>query len=163
MNILGIGDHISCGSALLRDGVVTSVINDERLVREKMVFGVPRQSIARVLEESSLKPAGIDRVAIATKRQHLINRYVDFRNGWFGLDRGSVKQLIFDVASVLSLAMDYFPFLTRLYYLVRTPFYAHRRRTLKRILREEFGIRAPIEFVDHHLLSRHVCILFKWL
>jgi carbamoyltransferase len=42
------------------------------------------------------------------------------------------------------------PFLPRFYYLLREPFYAHRRRMLHRILRHEFGIGAPIEFVDHH-------------
>ena len=83
MNILGIGDHVSCGSAMLQDGVFTSVIIDERLVREKMVFGVPRQSIAAVLEQRGLTARDVDRVAIATQNQHLINRYVDFRGGWF--------------------------------------------------------------------------------
>ena len=42
MQILGIGDHVSCGSALIRDGEVIAAITDERLVREKMVFGIPR-------------------------------------------------------------------------------------------------------------------------
>ena len=92
----------------------------------------------------------VDRVAIATVNQHLINQYTDFREGWFGLDRGAVKQAIFDVASRLSRAMPYLPFLPRLYYLLREPFYAHRRRMLRRILRHEFGISAPVEFVDHH-------------
>ncbi|GIX49601.1 MAG: carbamoyltransferase [Candidatus Tectimicrobiota bacterium] len=150
MNILGLGDHVSCGSAILRDGVFTAVVTDERLVREKMVFGVPRLSIAKVMELSGLGPQDIDRVAIATINQHLINRYVDFRGGWFGLDRGRVKQTIFDVASVLSRAVPYAPFLPRLYYLVRQPFYAHRRRMLRHILRHEFGIQAPVVFIDHH-------------
>jgi carbamoyltransferase len=56
MNILGLGDHVSCGSALLQDGTFSSVIIDERLIREKMAFGVPRQSIAKVLEESGVSP-----------------------------------------------------------------------------------------------------------
>jgi predicted NodU family carbamoyl transferase len=57
MNILGLGDHVSCGSALLQDGTFSSVIIDERLIREKMAFGVPRQSIAKVLEESEDNPS----------------------------------------------------------------------------------------------------------
>jgi len=82
MNILGLGDHVSCGSALLQDGTFSSVIIDERLIREKMAFGVPRQSIAKVLEESGVQPHEVDRVAIATVNQHLINHYVDFRDEW---------------------------------------------------------------------------------
>jgi carbamoyltransferase len=150
MNILGIGDHVSCGSALLQDGIFSSVIIDERLVREKMVFGVPRQSIAAVLEQGGLAARDIDRVAVATQNQHLINHYVDFRDGWFGLKRGVLKQTLFDVASVLSWTLPYLPFLPNLYYLIRQPFYTHRRRMLQQILREEFGIEAPVEFVDHH-------------
>lgn len=150
MNILGLGDHVSCGSALLQDGTFSSVIIDERLIREKMAFGVPRQSIAKVLEESGVQPHEVDRVAIATVNQHLINHYVDFRDGWFGLQRGAVKQVIFDVASNLSRAVPYLPFLPRLYYLTRQPFYRQRRRMLPHILRQEFDIAAPVEFVDHH-------------
>ena len=48
MRVLGIGDHVSCGSALVEDGRLVSAITDERLVREKMVFGVPRESIKTV-------------------------------------------------------------------------------------------------------------------
>ena len=40
MRIIGVGDHVSCGSALIEDGKVIAAITDERLVREKMVFGV---------------------------------------------------------------------------------------------------------------------------
>ncbi len=150
MNILGIGDHVSCGSALLQDGVFTSVIIDERLVREKMVFGVPRRSIAAVLQQVGIAPHEVDRVTVATQNQHLINDYVDFRGGWFGLKRGAAKQLIFDVASQLSRTMPYLPFLPQIYYLLRQPFYAKRRRILQYILQEEFGIQAPVTFVDHH-------------
>lgn len=41
MQILGIADHVNCGSALVKDGKVIAAINDERLVREKMVLGFP--------------------------------------------------------------------------------------------------------------------------
>lgn len=150
MKILGIGDHISCGSALLEDGVVVSAITDERLIREKMAFGVPRSSIARILKENCLSPGHIDLITVATRNQHLIDGYVDFRNGWFGLERGKAKQLIFDVASRVSRFKSKWPFLPHLYYLVRQPFYRHRRQALERILRREFGLQAPLQFVDHH-------------
>ena len=50
MLLLGLGDHVDCGSALLDDGKLVAAINDERLVREKMVFGIPRESIRAVLD-----------------------------------------------------------------------------------------------------------------
>ena len=127
MNVLGIGDHVSCGGAILRDGVFSSVVIDEGWSGREMVFGVPRQGIAKNLELSG-----------------------DFREGWFGLQRGKVKQIIFDTASKVAPGMRFMPWLPHAYYLVREPFFAQRRQAWRRILREEFGIGAPVEFIDHH-------------
>ena len=49
MRILGISDHYLSGAALIRDGRVISAVNEERLVRKKMVMGFPRKSIEAVL------------------------------------------------------------------------------------------------------------------
>ena len=93
---------MSCGSALVEDGKLVAAITDERLVREKMVFGVPRESVKKILEMEKISPSGVDAIAVATTRQHLINGYVDFKNGWFGLQRGKYKQYLFDMASEVS-------------------------------------------------------------
>ena len=140
MRVLGIGDHVSCGSALVEDGKLISAITDERLVREKMVFGVPRESIKAILDYHGLQPGDIDAVAIATKNQHLIDEYVDFKDGWFGLKRGKFKQALFEVASNVSKIRQTFPFIDKFYYAMRQPAFAKRRRELRRILSEEFGI-----------------------
>ena len=150
MQILGIGDHISCGSALVRDGKLIAAINDERIVREKMVFGVPRESIKAIMKLHGLSPADIDAVAVATTNQHLINEYVDFRGGWFGLERSRFKQTLFEVASGVSKYRAHVPFLDGTYYLLRQPAFARRRRELKTLLREEFGLACPVHFLDHH-------------
>jgi carbamoyltransferase len=42
------------------------------------------------------------------------------------------------------------PWLESLYYLARKPAYAHRRKTLRKILHDEIGIQAPVDFIDHH-------------
>ncbi len=150
MYILGIGDHIDCGTALLEDGRITAAINDERLVREKMVFGVPRESIKAILNYAGVRPDQIAMVAIGTRNQHLVPEYTDFRGGWFGLKRGPAKQFLFEAGSKLAPYHDVIPGLEATYYLLRQPFYAKRRRALRRILREEFDITAPVTFVDHH-------------
>ena len=150
MYILGLGDHVDCGSALLRDGRIIAAINDERLVREKMVFGVPRESIRAVLALAGVQPEQIDMVAIGTRNQHLIPTYTDFRQGWFGLKRGRAKQTLFDVGSHAARLRGYVPGLEQSYYLLRQPFYAKRRSALRTILHTEFGIRAPARFIDHH-------------
>lgn len=150
MLTLGLGDHIDCGSALVEDGTVVAAVNDERLVREKMVFGVPRRSIEEVLEIAGVTAEQIDAVAVGTQRQHLVPEYTDFRDGWFGVERSWFKDLLFDVGSHAARFRDTIPWLEDVYYLVRKPAYAHRRRSLRRILREEFRIEAPVRFVDHH-------------
>ena len=150
MHILGIGDHVSCGSALIRDGKVIAAITDERLVREKMVFGVPRESIKLILKMFDLSPGDIDGIAIGTRRQHLYDHYVDFQNGWFGLERGEYKQVLFEVASKISKLQGRAPFLQNAYYAARQPSFARRRRGLTRIMRQEFGFGCPIQFLDHH-------------
>jgi carbamoyltransferase len=148
--ILGIGDHVNCGSALVQDGKLVSAINDERLVREKMVFGVPRESIKTILATHHLAPTDIDAIAVATQRQHLVEHYTDFKDGWFGLQRGPYKQSLFQLASHLSKYSAHFPLLKGAYYAVRQPAFLKRRARLRHILREEFGFTCPVQFIDHH-------------
>ena len=150
MQILGIGDHISGGSALVRDGKVVSVITDERLVREKMVFGFPRESIRLILEMHGVNPLDVDAIAIGTQRQHLYDHYVSFKDGWFGLERGTYKKAIFAVASKLAKYRDQLPLLQSAYYWMRQPSFIRRRTGLRARLREEFGFECPVEFFDHH-------------
>src|SRR5690606_34466751 len=150
MLVLGIGDHVSCGSALVEDGKIISAITDERLIREKMAFGVPRESIKKQIEMHGLAPGDIDLVAIGTKNQHLIDGYIDVKDGWFGLQRGKFKQILFELASDVSQYRPLFPSLDRVYYAVREPAFRKRRRRLQEILRDEFGITCPVEFVEHH-------------
>jgi carbamoyltransferase len=150
MRVLGIGDHVICGSALVQDGAVVAAVNDERLVREKMVFGVPRESLRAILKNRLGSPREVDAIAVATVNQHLIDGYVDFRDGWFGLQRGRFKEALFGVASEMSRYRGRVPFLEDAYYLSRAPAFRHRRHALRRILREEFGFTCPVHFLDHH-------------
>lgn len=150
MQILGVGDHVSCGSALVQNGKLVSAITDERLVRQKMVFGVPRESIQMILKTCGVRPEEIDAIAVATTKQHLIDQYVDFNEGWFGLQRGKFKQTLFNVASEVSKYREQIPFMDGAYYLSRQPAFYKRRRELKKIFREEFGFSCPVHFLDHH-------------
>lgn len=150
MYILGIGTHINCGSAILKDGIIIAAVNDERIVREKMVFGFPRESISQVLKLATIKSSDIDYVGVSTKRQHLIDKYVDYREGKFGHKRGLSKQIFFQLGSMFSKLMGVIPFIEKLYYLLRQPFFIYRKFKIKSILQKEFNIRCPIEFIDHH-------------
>jgi carbamoyltransferase len=158
VRILGISDHIISGAAVLEDGVVTAAVNEERLVRKKMVMGFPRQSIQTVLELAKIRPEQIDYVAVASKRGHFLDQYVDFDAGTFEINRGFVKELFMSVGSGLSFLRDDIPVLEKLYYELREPVYARRRKAVKNVLAEEFGISAPLEFIEHHFA--HACSAF---
>jgi carbamoyltransferase len=155
MRILGISDHIIGGAAVLEDGVVTAAVNEERLVRKKMVMGFPRKSIQAVLELAKVSPDQIDCVAVASKRGHFLNKYVDFDAGTFEVNRGFVKELFMSLGSELSFLRDDIPILEKLYYELREPVYARRRSGVKNVLNEEFDIAAPVEFIEHHFA--HAC------
>jgi carbamoyltransferase len=150
MRIIGVGDHVSCGSALVEDGKVVAAITDERLLREKMVFGVPRESIKEILRMEGLEPSDIDGIAVATINQHLIDGYVDFKDGWFGLKRGKFKQALFEVASNISKLRRKIPLLEKIYYGLRKKAFRERREGLERIFRDELGFDCPVHFLDHH-------------
>jgi carbamoyltransferase len=150
MLVLGIGDHVSCGSALVENGKLVSAITDERLIREKMAFGVPRESIKKQIEMHNLSPSDIDVVAIGTNNQHIIDGYIDFRDGWFGLQRGKFKQILFELASDVSRYRHLLPSMDRLYYAAREPAFRKRRWRLQEIMRDEFQLGCPIQFVEHH-------------
>jgi carbamoyltransferase len=155
MRVLGIGDHIISGAAIVEDGRVLAAVNEERLVRKKLVMGFPRKSIAEVLRLADLRPDQIDYVAVASKQGHFLNEYVDFGDGLFGVDRGLIKGLFFSVGSKLSFLREKVPFLESLYYDLRKPVYAQRQREIRRVLKTEFGFHCPVEFIEHHFA--HAC------
>ncbi|RMH05968.1 MAG: carbamoyltransferase [Nitrospirae bacterium] len=155
MRILGVYDHMISGAAILEDGHVTAAVNEERLARKKYVMGFPRLSITEVMRLANVKPQEIDAVAVASKWGHFYNRHVDFDAGLFGVDRGFVKGLFFSVGAHLSSLRAQFPVLETLYYGLRKPVYAHRQRMIRKVLREEFDLCCPIDFIGHHF--SHAC------
>jgi carbamoyltransferase len=66
MRILGIHDGHNASAVLLRDGKISYAVQEERLNRIKNYQGFPFESIAHLLELSSLRPADIDVVAMAS-------------------------------------------------------------------------------------------------
>ena len=151
MRILGISDHFTSGAALVVDGRLVAAVAEERLARMKMVMGFPRKAIAEVLRIAGLAPDDVDAVAVASEWGHFLDEYVPFDNGVFGVDEGVVKNLFFSVGSRLSWVRNKVPFAERLYYDLRRPAYARRRSRTREVLRDEFGITAPVTFVSHHL------------
>ncbi len=65
MIILGVSSQHDAGAALLMDGRVVAAVNEERLVREKLFWGVPRRSIREVLRLAGVPVPAVDAVAYA--------------------------------------------------------------------------------------------------
>ena len=150
MIILGIGDGITSGAALIRDGKILSAISEERLVRKKQAYGAPRLSISAVLEIAGIKPKEIDAVAIAGVNSNFKEEVKEWR-GWFEERKqlDSSRNLFFQAASNFG-SLAVFPPIKNAYYLLRSPIYRNRRKRWIEVLDKEFDIRTPVKFYSHH-------------
>lgn len=148
--ILGLTDGITCGAAVQSDGAILAAVNEERLSRMKMAYGFPRQSIVEVMRIAGVTAREIDLVTCATVNNHFFDGIRPF-DGWLARDKGIIRNTVFGAAGRLGFLTEAVPGLESLYYGLRWPVFAGRRRSIQRILRQEFGLTAPVEFVDHHL------------
>jgi len=137
MIILGIHEGHDAGAAILKDGKILAAINEERLIREKLFTGIPKLAIKKVIQLAKITPDQIDRVAIAGTLGVMASL------GWTNI---SFKKKLYQ-------------FLCNHMYLPRTKLFIPLQRTLFKPLRnkkvknyiQNIGIKAPIEYVDHHL------------
>jgi carbamoyltransferase len=154
MKVLGITTEGDSGACIIEDGRILSAVNEERLSRMKLVVGFPRKSIQDVLELSNIGASEIDAVIIASRNSIFVDQLEPF-NGWPQLSGKNDKNPIKRGAAKLSRFRNQLPFLEKGYYTSLGPTFRQRRRTIHRILREEFNLVCPIEFVDHHF--SHIC------
>ena len=109
------------------------------------------------------EPDEIDYVAIASKRGHFLNEYIEFDAGTFGIDRGFVKNLFMSVGSGLSSLRNEIPLLEKLYYGLREPVYEHRRKTIKKVLQEEFEHTLSDRIYRAPFCACVLGILLEWI
>lgn len=151
MRILGITDGQTSGAAITEDGKILAAINEERIVRIKMARGFPHESIREVLRITGTDPQDLDGVAVAQVNMELREQIADWP-GWFEArdEETSIHNAFFRVASQFGSLVPRIPGLKRGYYALRKPVYNHRRRRIEEILKDEFGISAPLRFFHHH-------------
>ncbi len=150
MLILGLTDGITCGAAIVDDGVILAAVNEERLSRIKMAYGFPRQSIAEVMRITGVTPKKIEGVATATVNNYFFDGLRPF-DGWLERDKGIIRNTVFGAAGRFGYLVDVLPGLQAMYYGLRRPIFTARRHSIRRILHKEYGVTAPVEFIDHHL------------
>ncbi|MEE9294095.1 MAG: carbamoyltransferase C-terminal domain-containing protein [Phycisphaerae bacterium] len=150
--VLGIADGQTSGACVVADGRILAAVNEERIVRLKQARGFPRKSITEVLRLAGAAPADIGAVALSDLRMKL-REEVDGWPGWFEAraeGRGGINDVFFRAAARFGGLFPYVPGLRTAYYGLRWPIFHRRRKRIPQILRDEFGITAPVRFFHHH-------------
>ncbi len=82
MIVLGINDGHNASAAILKDGKILAVVNEERLTRRKNEYGYPAKAVEQCLAVAGLTAKDIDSVAVATKslppKYFLVRRNASF-------------------------------------------------------------------------------------
>lgn len=149
MRILGISDASVCGGAALYEaGAVGWAIDEERLIREKLATGFPSRSIAAVLEQARCRPEAVEAIYVADRHNHYQAEARRWE-GWLVHSSGAAKTVLYTLASGLS-PVGAAVGGERVFYALKRALTRGRRRRVVARLRSEFGLVAPITFVDHH-------------
>jgi len=149
MRVLGIGTEGDSGAAVVVDGRLIAAINEERLQRMKLVHGFPWKSIPAVLSLAGMAPEDLDAVLVGGQYDHLTTEPRPF-DGWFEGMEGNRAGFRKRLAGRFAPYLHNVPLVERAYYLVQAPGFRRRQEGIARILRENFSVQAPVEFVDHH-------------
>lgn len=151
MRILGITDGQTSGAAIIEDGRILAAINEERILRIKMARGFPHASINEVLKLSGTEAKDIGAVAVAQVNMELREEVTDWP-GWFEArdEETDIHSVFFRAAALFGDLAPKVPGLKKAYYALRAPVFRHRRKRIKEILAQEYGISAPLRFFNHH-------------
>ena len=150
MRVLGITTEGDSGAAIVEDGRILAAVNEERLSRLKLVVGFPRGAIREVMDLSATTPDSLDAVVVAAERGIFVDELQPF-DGWQQLSSNSrADSAIKRLAGPLSRFQRNLPWLEAGYYALLSPKFSLRQRRIEQILRDEFSIRCPVKFVDHH-------------
>lgn len=149
MYVLGIIDSKPSSAAILIDGRIVSAIAEERLCRMKFAGGMPRTAIYEVMKQAGVAPADVDLVAIAQEISVFEPHPIPW-DGWF--EKGTKeKTRVFDaVSATLAKAVGKFPITWKAHHQIKRYLSQDRLEKLPALLRDEYGITAPVKFYNHH-------------
>ncbi|HEU0021930.1 MAG TPA: carbamoyltransferase C-terminal domain-containing protein [Dehalococcoidia bacterium] len=150
MKILGITDGDDSGAVLLNDGKIVAAVNEERLSRMKMVIGFPHQSVEEVLRLGGVDRKDIDHVAMGALVERF-NPALVANDGWFGTGKTGSKKYQIRLGSSLATVVGRFSPSQAAYHRLKSFMARDRQSGVRRIVAEELGISAPLEFYPHHI------------
>jgi carbamoyltransferase len=148
MIVLGIVDSKPSSAALLEDGRIVAAIAEERLCRMKLASGMPRAAIHAVRSVAGLAPGDVDQVAVAQKVSVFEPEPIPWK-GWF--EDGELKTRQFDsLSGALAPVLGRFPLAWRAHHELKRIRSRERLEKIPSMLRDAYGITAPVTFYDHH-------------
>jgi carbamoyltransferase len=148
MIVLGIIDSKPSAAAIVQDGRILSAVAEERLCRMKLASGTPRESITMVMDLAGVRPEDIDLVAIAQRVSVFEPEPIPWK-GWF--DDEELKTRDFDQLSAqMAPLLGRFPLAWKAHHQLKRYRSQERVKQLPAILRDDYGIQAPVTFYDHH-------------
>ncbi|HLD43140.1 MAG TPA: carbamoyltransferase C-terminal domain-containing protein [Candidatus Nanoarchaeia archaeon] len=138
MKILGIHLSHDSGAAIIEDGKILVAVNEERLLRIKLYWGIPYKSIDEVFRISGVKPEEIDAVAIANITPGA-GANQDFRIP-------NKRRFVMDQLSKMPSLIGSSAFISA--YRVVYSRMKHGKEVIEHIRKK--GVNAQVEFVEHH-------------
>lgn len=150
--ILGIHSGHDSGAALVHKGEIIAAVNEERLTRDKLSFGFPRQSIHEVMRIAGITPKDVDEIAL--QRLSGPDPLTPNRLFWTQKAKLTGGRSLLDFTYIskgkLKAAYGLKSIIPNLLILSGLPRWTFTEGTALVGIRQIFGLKKPVNFIDHH-------------
>ena len=150
MIVLGITDSITSGAAIVADGRVLAAVAEERLSRQKMAMGFPRQSISEVLRIASLDMKAVDHIVVATNSLFWRPESTKLED-YFRKPKERSRDLFLSSGSFFAKFTNGSPLSRKIYYKMKSMLTSGRKAKIREQLAKGWGYHGEVSFIDHHL------------
>jgi carbamoyltransferase len=115
----------------------------------KMANGTPRRAISEVMRQAGVAPTDVDLIVIA---QNALRYRPDPEpwDGWFQKSDRLGNRWLYDLGSTLAPLAGHAPIAWRAYHSIKRFSSRDRLSKLPALLRDHYGVTAPVRFYDHH-------------
>ncbi|MEW6102535.1 MAG: carbamoyltransferase C-terminal domain-containing protein [bacterium] len=144
MLILSIAIQHDSGAALINDGKIIAAVNEERLNRKKLYWGIPERSIEEVFKIAGVKPSDVEFVTFSNLMSG--NKIDNFTAAERDFNTKVLQSLSsIGIASVLTGTEPGIK-------LIRAIFTTIKHKNFKRTIQYlgSIGVKAPVKFIEHH-------------
>ena len=148
MIVLGISDSKPSSAAVMESGRILAAVAEERLCRMKMAGGMPRQAIPEVMKIAGLTAGHLDCIAVAQNVKAFDPEPVAW-SSWFTEGKNEHSRFV-RLGGLMAPLAGHVPGSVRAYQTMKGWWFRGRKEKLKRLLRDEYQLEAPLHFFDHH-------------